>query len=166
MIQALVIFLFYILGPILVLVWAVKRYRSGVKPDFIEVVAVVLAVALITLIIVSNSGNITDTDQKDVDALVNELAQRYPFPVQAKYQDRPAVYGEAQRRSLDIRIYGVTDTLEQEKIVELVRKLRQQMATKTVAVKFFQAEVWEETPEGTRVPHRERETLIHKYLVE
>jgi len=66
MIQVLLVVVIYILGPALVLTWAVRRYRSGVKPDFTEIVAVTLAVILIGLLIYSYSNISTDTDKEDV----------------------------------------------------------------------------------------------------
>ena len=166
MAQVLLVILVYILGPALILIWAVKRYRSGVKPDFTEVVAVILAVALISLLTFSYTSSVTDEDRREVSRIVDTLIERYPFPVKAKFQDGVAVFGDAKGRNLQIKIYGVIDTIEQEKVVAIVQKLRRQWDSKPIFVKFFQEEVWEQGPDGSRIPARHKEHLIHKYQAE
>lgn len=166
MIQAVIILIFYILGPALIFIWAFKRYRAGVKPDGIEVAAVSLSVVLIALMVYNFYGSVSDEDKEDVEKLVAELTQRYTFPVQARYAEKPAVFGVAARRTLDLRVYGVIDTIEQEKIVDIVRKMRRQLDSKPMTVQFFEKEIWEQKPDGTRFPVRDKETLLHKYRVE
>ena len=166
MIQVILIFLVYVLGPALILVWAVKRYKSGVKPDFTEVVAVVLAVALIGLLSFTLMPTVTDDDRDDAQRIVKSLTERYSFPVKAKFQDQPAVFGDAKGRNIVISIYGVIGTIEQEKIVAIARDLRKQWNSKPIVVKFFQEEIWEQSEDGSRQAARHKETLIHKYLIE
>jgi len=166
MIQVILIFLVYVLGPALILVWAVKRYKSGVKPDFTEVVAVVLAVALIGLLSFTLMSTVTDDDRDDAQRIVKSLTERYSFPVKAKFQDQPAVFGDAKGRNIVISIYGVIGTIEQEKIVAIARDLRKQWNSKPIVVKFFQEEIWEQNEDGSRQAARHKETLIHKYLIE
>jgi len=166
MIQVILVFLVYILGPALILVWAVKRYKSGVKPDFTEIVAVVLAIALIGLLSFTLMSTVTDEDRDDAQLIVQGLTERYSFPVKAKFQDIPAVFGDAKGRNIVITIYGVIDTIEQERIVAIVADLRKQMDSKPIEVKFFQEEIWEHYEDGSRRAARRKETLLHKYLVE
>ena len=166
MIQIVLVIFVYILGPALVLVWAVKRYRSGGKPAFSEIVAVSFAIVLIGLLVYSNLNFVTDQDADEVSQVVLELTARYNFPVQAKYQDRTAVDGIAHRRHLEIRIYGVTQTQEQEKIHSLTKKLRKQVASKPIVLNFFKEEVWLERPDGSREPRRDQEQLLKKYRLE
>jgi hypothetical protein len=166
MIQVILVFLVYVLGPALILVWAVKRYKSGVKPDFTEVVAVVLAIALIGLLSFTLMSTVTDEDRDDAGRIVQELTERYSFPVQAKFQEKPAVFGDAKGRNIVISIYGVVDTIEQERIVAIAEDLRKQMDSKPIEVKFFQEEIWEHYEDGSRRAARHKETLLHKYLVE
>lgn len=166
MIQVILIFLVYVLGPALILVWAVKRYKAGVKPDFTEVVAVVLAVALIGVLSFTLMSTVTDEDRDDAERIVQELTERYSFPAQAKFQDKPAVFGDAKGRNIVISIYGVVDTIEQERIVAIAEDLRKQMDSKPIEVKFFQEEIWEHYEDGSRRAARHKETLLHKYLVE
>jgi hypothetical protein len=166
MIQVILVFLVYVLGPALILVWAVKRYKSGVKPDFTEVVAVILAVALISLLSYTLMSTVTDEDRDDAQRIVQSLTERYSFPVKAKFQDKPAVFGDAKGRNIVISIYGVIDTIEQEKIVAIAEELRKQWNAKPIVVKFFQEEIWEQNEDGSRRAARHKETLIHKYLVE
>ena len=166
MIQVILVFLVYVLGPALILVWAVKRYKSGVKPDFTEVVAVILAIALIGLLSFTLMSTVTDEDRDDAERIVQGLTERYSFPVQAKFQDKPAVYGDAKGRNIVISIYGVVDTIEQERIVAVAEDLRKQMDSKPIEVKFFQEEIWEHYEDGSRRAARHKETLLHKYLVE
>jgi len=144
----------------------VKRYKSGVKPDFTEVVAVVLAVALIGLLSFTLMSTVTDDDRDDAQRIVQSLTERYSFPVKAKFQDQPAVFGDAKGRNIVISIYGVIDTIEQEKIVAIAKDLRKQWNSKPIAVKFFQEEIWEQNEDGSRQAARHKETLIHKYLIE
>ena len=166
MIPALVIIAVYILGPALVLIWAVKRYKSGVKPDLPEVVAVIVAIVLIGLLIWNYSGTVTDTDSDDSQAVVTELVSRYAFPVKARFQDRPAVDAEARGRKIVVRIYGVLESTEQEKIGDLARKLRKEIASKPIVVEFYKKEVWEENSDGSRQPLRHKEQLLRTIRAE
>jgi hypothetical protein len=166
MFQALLIIFVYIIGPALVLTWAVRRYRSGVKPDMTEIVAIVLSVTLIGLLIWNYSGTVTDTDEDDAKAVVAELISSYPFPVQAKFENRPAVDGIPQAYNLQIRIYGVEDKREQDKIAALAKKLRKEVASKPIVLNFFREEVWEEAADGSRRPLREKEFLLRKVRIE
>lgn len=166
MLQVLLIFIVYILGPALIFIWAVKRYKSGVKPDLTEVVAVVLSVALIGLLSFTMYSNVTDEDREDAERIVQSLTERYQFPVKAKYQDKPAVFGDARGRNVVISVYGIQDVLEQQKIVAIAEELRKQWNSKPIVVKFLQEEIWEQNEDGSRQAARHKETLLHKYLVE
>jgi hypothetical protein len=166
MIQVLLVVVIYILGPALVLTWAVRRYRSGVKPDFTEIVAVTLAVILIGLLIYSYSNISTDTDKEDVQKIVKALTERYDFPVKAKFLDKPAVFGEAHARYLEVRIYGIESIEEQENIERIGQKLRKEVASKPIVLKFFREEVWEVKPDGARLPLRDQEFLVRQIRIE
>jgi len=166
MIRVVLIILIYIVGPALVLVWAVKRYRAGVKPDLTEAVAVVVAVVLISFLMFQFSGNVTDTDNKDLQTIVSSLTSSYRFPLKAKFEDRPAVDGIVHRRYLEIRIYGVTERAEQDKVVLLLKKLRREVASKSIVVNFFRAEIWEQKPDGSRRPLRDKEQPIRTVRLE
>ena len=166
MLQVLLVVVVYVLGPALVLTWAVKRFRSGVKPDFTEIVAVSLAVVLIGLLIFSYSNMVTDSDSGDVDKIITAMTSRYEFPLKAKYAERPAVDGIPHARYLEIRIYGVTTPQEQEKVIAIAQKLRREVASKSLVINFFEAEVWEERPDGSRLPLREQEHLLRKFRIE
>jgi len=147
-------------------VWAVKRYKSGTKPDFVEIVAVVLAISLIGVISYSIYSTVSDEDRENTKRIVQSLTERYHFPVKAKYRDIPAVFGEAHGYTIVISIYGVTDSIEQQKIVAIAQDLRRQWNSKPLDVKFFQEEMWEQKPDGSRQPARNKETLLHKYHIE
>jgi hypothetical protein len=166
MIQVFLVVAVYILGPALVLTWAVKRYRSGVKPDFTEIVAVAVAVVLIGLLIYSYSNISTDTDKEDVQLIVKKLTERYDFPVKAKYLDQPAVFGEAYARYLEVRIYGIESNKEYENITRIAEKLRKEVASKPIVLRFFREEVWEIEPDGARRPLREQEFLVREIRIE
>lgn len=166
MLQALLVILVYIVGPIAILVWAVKRYQHGIKPSFGEVTVVVLAVSLMVLLAFTTTWNTSDSDRQEVAQLVKELTQRYDFPVKAKFADRPAVEGFARPRRLVIHIYGVTDRAEQDKVVAILHKLRRRLASKPIVVHFIRAEVWEVDKDGSRKPRRDREELMRKARVE
>jgi hypothetical protein len=166
MFQVALVFIVYILGPALIFIWAVKRYKSGVKPDFTEVVAVVLSVALIGLLSFTLLSSVTDEDRDDADRIVKSLTERYKFPVKAMHQDIPAVFGDAKGRNIIISIYGVTDPIQQQDIVTIATDLRKQWDSIPIVVKFFQEEMWEQNEDGSRQVARHKETLIHKYLIE
>ena len=167
MIPVLLVVVVYVLGPALVLTWAVKRYRSGVKPDFTEIVAVTLAVVLIGLLIYSYSSSFsTDTDQEDVQRIVQQLTERYDFPVKAKYLDQPAVFGEVHPRYLEVRIYGVETNRQQEEIKYIAEKLRKEVASKPIVLRFFREEVWETSDDGARQPLRDQEFLVQQIRIE
>jgi hypothetical protein len=166
MIQVLLVVVIYLLGPALVLTWAVRRYRSGVKPDFTEIVAVTLAVILIGLLIYSYSNISTDTDKEDVQKIVKALTERYDFPVKAKFLDKPAVFGEAHARYLEVRIYGIESIEEQENIERIGQKLRKEVASKPIVLKFFREEVWEVKADGARLPLRDQEFLVRQIRIE
>lgn len=166
MIQILLIIIVYIVGPIAILTWAVKRFRHGVKPDTGEVAVVLGAIALMVLFAVSSTWNVSDRDSNEIEQIVSELVQRYDFPVKARFQDRPAVEGIARPRRLEVYVYGVTGSDEQAKVVTVLKKLRKQLASKPVVVHFMREEVWEEDEDGSRRPRRDREELLRKVRVE
>lgn len=166
MIQVLLIILVYIVGPIAILVWAVKRYKHGIKPSFGESAVVVIAILLMVLFAFSSTWNISDRDAGEVDLIVNELVQVYEFPAKAKFQDRPAVEGIARAHRLEIHVYGVISREEQDKIMEIATRLRRQMASKPVVVHFMREEVWEEAEDGSRKPRRDREELLRKARID
>lgn len=166
MIQVLLIILVYMVGPIAILAWAIKRYKHGIKPSFGETSIVVLAILLMVLFAFSSIWNLSDRDSGEVDLIVGELVQRYDFPVKAKFQDVPAVVGIARPHRLEIHVYGVLASEEQAKVVEVLKKLRRQMASKAVVVHFIREEVWEEEPDGSRKPRRDREELMRKVRID
>lgn len=166
MIQALLVILVYIVFPVAILVWAYKRYKHGIKPHMGEYAVVSFAIAMMLLLALSSTWDISDQDRRDVQQIVDTLIERYDFPVQARYQDRPAVSGVAQPRRLVITIYGVLERPEQDKVLEVLRKLRRQVAGKAIVVKFMREEVWEVAADGTRQPQRDREEMMRKARVE
>ena len=166
MIQVLLIILVYIAGPIAILVWAFKRYKHGIKPSIGETFIVTIAIALMVLFATSSTWNISDRDSDEVDQIVAELIQRYDFPVKAKFTDTPAVEGFARPRRLEVHIYGVIESAEQQKVVEVVKKLRRQMASKPVVIHFIREEIWEEAEDGSRKPRRDREELMRKVRID
>lgn len=166
MIPTLLVILVYIVGPIAILTWAIKRYRHGVKPVFGEVVVVSLAVFLMALFAYTSTWNTSDSDEQEVAQIVQELTQRYDFPVKARFADRPAVEGIARPRRLEIHIYGVTSSEEQDKVVTVLEKLRERVASKPIVVHFIREEVWEEDPNGARRPRRDREELMRQVRIE
>lgn len=166
MLQALLIIFVYIVGPALALTWAVKRYRTGVKADFTEIVAVSTAVVLIGVLIFNYSGNVSDTDQADMQIIIKDLTASYSFPVRARFEDRPAVDGVAHPRYLEVRIYGVMQPGEQDKIATLLKKLRREIASKPVIINFFGEEIWEELPDGSRRPLRDKEQPVRNIRLE
>lgn len=166
MIPTLIVILVYIVGPLAILTWAVKRFRHGVKPTASELAVVAGAVALMVLFALTSTWNVSDRDTEEVNAIVGALVQDYDFPVKARFQDRPAVEGVARPRRLEIRIYGVIDRGEQDRVMALVRKLRRQLASKTVVVSFLREEAWEESPDGSRQRRRDLEELLRTVRVE
>jgi hypothetical protein len=167
MFQALLVILVYVVGPIAILVWAVKRYQHGIKPGFNEIVIVIIAIMLMVLFAFSSTWNVSDRDTAEVEQIVTELGQRYDFPVKAKFQnDKPAVWGVARPRRLEIYVYGVLQRDEQNKVIAIVEKLRRQIASKPVVVDFMREEVWEVDADGSRRPRRDREELLRKARVE
>ena len=166
MIQALLILLVYIVGPIAILVWAVKRYQHGVRPSMQEWSVVAIAIVLMLLFAFSSTWNTTDRDEAELAQIVSELVQRYDFPVQAKFQERPAVEAYARPRRLEIHVYGVTASEEQAKVIAVITKLRRQIASKPVVVHFMRAEIWEEAGDGSRLPRRDREELMRKVRID
>jgi len=166
MIPTLIVILVYIIGPIAILTWAVKRFRHGVKPNASEVAVVLGAVALMVLFAVSSTWNVSDRDTEEVNQIVSALVQNYDFPVKARFQNRPAVEGVARPRRLEIHVYGVIERGEQEKVVVALKKLRRQLASKPVVVSFLREEVWEDFADGSRQPRRDQEELLRKVRIE
>ena len=166
MIQALLVILIYFIGPITILVWAFKHHKRGVKPSLGESAVVAIAIAFMVLFAFSSNWDTSDRDRVEVEQIVDELMQRYDFPVKAKFAERPAVEGIARARRLEIHVYGVTDYAEQDKVMAVVDKLRRQIASKPVVVHFIRAEVWEEAEDGSRRPRRDREELLRKARVD
>lgn len=166
MIPTLLVILVYLVGPIAILTWAIKRYRHGIKPAFGEVVVVVIAIALMVLFAVTSTWNTSDNDNQEVVQVVQELTQRYDFPVKARFADRPAVDGYAKPRRLEIHVYGVITSEEQAKVVTVLKKLRKQISSKPIVVYFFRQEEWDESADGSRQPRRDREELLRQLRVE
>lgn len=166
MLQALLVILVYVVGPIAVVVWAVKRYKHGVKPSFGEVVVVIFAILLMALFAVSTRWNTSDRDAAEAEQLVAELVTHYDFPVKFKFRDAPAVDAVAQPRRLEVYVYGVVDRVEQDKVVAVAEKLRRQIASKPVVIHFMREEVWEEGEDGSRHPRRDREELMRKARID
>jgi hypothetical protein len=166
MFQPLFVILVYVVGPIAILVWAVKRYRSGIKPGFNEIIVVVIAVLLLVLLALSSIRGVSDRDADEAEQVVSELVQRYDFPVQAKFQERPAVEAIPRPRRLELHVYGVLKREEQDKVGVVVEKLRRQISSKPVVVYFFREEVWKEEPDGSRQPRRDKEELLRTIRVD
>jgi hypothetical protein len=166
MIQVLLIILVYIVGPIAILVWAFNRYKHGIKPSIGETFIVITAIALMTLFATSSTWNISDRDSDEVDQIVAELIQHYDFPVKARFADTPAVEGIARPRRLEIHIYGVTESAEQQKVVDVLKKLRRQIASKPIVIHFIREEIWEQESDGSRNPRRDREELMRKVRID
>jgi len=166
MLPTLLVILVYFVGPIAILVWAVKRYRHGIKPALGEIVVVTLAVFLMALFAFTSVWNTSDDDGQEIAQIVQELTQRYDFPVKAQFADRPAVEGFAKPRRLAVRVYGVIASEEQAKVVRVLEKLRKQIASKPIVVYFMRAEVWEESVDGSRQPKRDHEELLRQVRIE
>ncbi len=166
MIQALLVILVYVVFPIAILVWVYTRYQHGIKPHMGEYAVVVFAIAMMLLLAFSSTWDVSDQDQRDVRQIVDTLVERYDFPVQAKFQDRPAVSGVAQPRRLVVTIYGVVERSEQDRVLDVLRKLRRQEASKAIVVKFMREEIWEVADDGTRRARRDREEMMRKAWVE
>lgn len=166
MFQALIIIIVYIAGPVAILSWAFKRYKQGIKPSFSEASVVIIAIILMVVFAYFSTWKVTDHDSKEVAQIVAELTERYDFPVKAKFQDKPAVDGIARPHRLEIHVYGVIKRSEQDKVVEILRKLHRQIASKPIVVHFIRAEVWEVGEDGSRQPRRDREELLRKARIE
>jgi len=166
MIQIVFVIIIYLLVPALLLTWVVRRYRDGIKPGFYDVAAILSAVLLVALIIYAYSGTVSIDNTAEVETIVSTLTERYDFPVKAKYMDRPAVDGLAHARHYEIRIYGVVERKQQEQVVDILKKLRRQVASKPIVANFFLEEVWQESADGSRVPNRDQEQLLRKYRLE
>ena len=166
MIPTLLVILVYIVGPIAILTWAVKRHKHGVKPSFSEVVVVVVAIFLMGLFAFSSTWDTSVNDEQEITQLIQELGERYEFPVKARFADRPAIEGLAKPRRYLVNIYGVTTQDEQAKVVTEVEKLHKRIASKPVVVQFFREEIWEVGEDGSRVPRRDREELLRKIRIE
>ena len=65
-----------------------------------------------------------------------------------------------------LRIYGVESNKEQEKIKQIAEKLRKEVASKPIVLRFFRQEIWETKPDGSRQPHREQEYLERQIRIE
>ena len=171
MIRVIFVLLVYVVGPALILWWAIKRYRSGVKPDLPEVAAVCFAVIAITSSIYFLSANVTtEEDFALAESLAAKLVTQHQFMGRINDPTQPAVYAEAEDGHPVIRIYGITDAIEQEKVAMLVEKLRPDLAAEskpeTIIIKFFQKEIWETDKQGNPIQVRQKETLLHRYLLE
>ena len=50
--------------------------------------------------------------------------------------------------------------------MNVLKKLRKQIASEPIVVHFMRKEVWEENADGSRQPRRDREELLRKVRVE
>ena len=156
----------YILGPILVLTWAIKRFKSGQRPEFIELVAVVFAISMLALLIYSYSGDLSRDDKTEILAIEKEFITRYDFPVQAKFLQKPAVFVDARARAFDVKVYGIVTEEEQQKIVTIAKKIRRQIVSRPLVIYFMQEELWNEGEDGSRKPLRDKEISLRRVRVE
>lgn len=166
MIRTLVILLVYVLGPALVILWAIKRFRSGVKPDVTEILALLVAVIFIGGLMFAYSESTHQDDQTELTDITAAVTLRYEFPVKAKYQDHAAVYGVAFPRYLEIRVYGIETLIEQDKLAKVMMELRRQIASKPIVLHFLREEIWEEKADGSRFPLRDSEVSLRKIRLE
>jgi len=166
MIQIVFVIIVYFLVPALLITWVFRRYKDGTKPGFYDGVAILAAILLVGLLIFAYSGSTSDDNAAELETIVSTLTESYDFPIKSKYQDRPAVDGLLRSRSYEIRIYGVVERKEQERVVDILKKLRRQVASRPIVANFFQEEVWQEKPDGTRVPLRDKEQSLRKVRLE
>lgn len=166
MITIVLSILAYILGPILVITWAIKRYKSRKQPEFIELVAVAFAVGMLGLITYSFVGDAGRDDDAEMLAIMKEVTVRYDFPIKAKFLEKPAVFIDAKGHSFNLRIYGVSSDEEQQKISAIVKKIRRQIASKPIVIYFLKEEVWLEGTDGTRKPLRNNEIQLRRIRME
>jgi hypothetical protein len=166
MIRALIILLVYVIGPLAILAWAVHRYRHGIRPALREWIIVSASILLLVLLAVGLTWQSTDRDAAELKRILDDAAQRYDFPVQARFQERPALEGYVRPTRLEIHVYGVVDAAEQDKLVFIFTRLREQYASKPVVIHFLREEIWEEAPDGSRQPRRDREELMRKVRID
>lgn len=167
MIRVLLVLLVYVVGPALIFWWAIKRYRTGVKPDLPEVISVCMAVIAITsAIYFMSSGMPTEEDRVIAAQMAESLVTQHKFQSRLQATNKPAVYADAEDGFPVVRIYGITDAIEQNTVVGLVEKLRADATGKPVRVDFYLREIWETGKDGSPVQARHKETLLHRYLLE
>ncbi len=152
--------------PALLITWVVRRYKEGIKPGFYDGAALLSAILLVSLLIYAYSGSISNDNTAELETIVSTLTESYDFPVKSKYRDRPAVDGLVHPRSYEVRIYGVVERKEQERVLDILKKLRRQVASRPIVANFFLEEVWQENADGSRVPRRDQEQLIRKGRLE
>ena len=162
MLRVILVIVVYVIAPAFIITWVIKRYRSGVKLNATEMLALVLSIVLVGVIMFAYSGRVTDRDSVELEQIVSTLITKYDFPVKSRYQDKPAVDGVVHAKYLELRIYGVEDSQQQAQINLVIKKLRRQVASKPIVVNYYLEEVWQENSDGSRRPLRDQERLLNK----
>ena len=85
---------------------------------------------------------ISGDDADEALAIAAALEKRYAFPVKSKLDPmgRP-VGADATPDSTIIYVVGVLDPVEQDKVVAILRDIRQTVAKKPIVVRFYREEV-------------------------
>lgn len=135
---------------------------SGIKQAFWSLVIclMALACAACSLIPIPISGD----DADEALAIAAALEKRYTFPVKSKFDrlGRP-VGADATPDSSIILIVGVLDAVEQDKVIAILRDIRQTAATKPIVVRFYREEVlttWSNPETRTRGARSELVDLL------
>ncbi len=68
----------------------------------------------------------------------------------------------------EITIYGIVDTAEQDRVIEILTDIKQAQNARPMVVSFYEKEIWETThfKDGSSASQRGEEVLLRKETIE
>lgn len=85
----------------------------------------------------------TVDDARECEFVLEKLLEVYEYKVQSTSSPgRPAAFIAPMSRQNCIILYGIIDIGEQDKIVTILKQIREEHRTKKIQVRFYEAENW------------------------
>lgn len=165
MLRVIFILGIYVLAPAALIYWAVMRMRMQHKPALPELSLVGVSALLLGMLMYLSLDQFQDSGDAGLQQVISEMQKQYDFP-RAKFSDGPAVFGHAYPHYLEIRIYGVNEFAEQQRVVEIAKPLHRRYAHKAVVLNFLREEIWRVGEDGSRVPLPNQELSLRKVRLE
>lgn len=144
---------------------APPRWISVAIPALIATAfALILAFMLLSPVLLPVLNLPSGSDAEHADAL--RAAITHPFPPRGTPEApaAQAIYTDFTRRSSTLWVYGVTDPVAQQQIVQQAQQAQQRLEpSRPVEIRFIEREVW--VKDGSTGYRRGKERLLHRELI-